>query len=65
VDSTVSSAQEETTSSQPPSYESSRNGSEQNRPGTVPFSVEFTIGNWMGSNQPGFALDIGEFLHDV
>jgi hypothetical protein len=65
VDSTVSSTQEENASSRPPSYESSRNGSEQSRPETVPFSVEFTIGNWIGSNQPGFALDIGEFLHDV
>jgi hypothetical protein len=65
VDTAVSSPQEETASSHPPSYESSRNGSELSRPETVPFSVEFTIGNWIGSNQPGFALDIGEFLHDL
>jgi len=45
----------------PPSYEAARNGSQQSRPETVPFSVELAIRDWIGVNQPGFALEIGEF----
>jgi len=44
-----------------PSHTLSRNGSEQSRPETVPFSVELAIRDWIGVNQPGFALEIGEF----
>ena len=44
----------------PPSYEMARNGSELGRPETVPFSVELAIRDWIGVNQPGFALEIGE-----
>lgn len=44
----------------PPSYEMSRNGSERGRPETVPFSVELAIRDWIGVNQPGFALEIGK-----
>lgn len=47
-------------SSQPPSYESHRNGSELHRPETVPFSVELAIRDWVGTNNPGFTLDIGK-----
>jgi NAD(P)-dependent dehydrogenase (short-subunit alcohol dehydrogenase family) len=56
----ISSAQGEVVPTQPPSYESSRNGSELSRPETVPFSVELAIRDWIGVNQPGFALEIGE-----
>lgn len=45
----------------PPSYESLRNGFEQSRPDTVPFSVELAIRDWIGSNQPDFALDVGKY----
>lgn len=62
VGSTFSSSQNGITSStHPPSYESARNGSELSRPGTVPFSFELAVRDWIGSNQPGFALDIGKF----
>lgn len=47
-------------SEDPPSYEVARNGSQQGRPETVPFSVELAIRDWIGVNQPGFALEIGE-----
>lgn len=44
----------------PPSYEMARRGTEQARPETVPFSVELAIRDWIGVNQPGFALEIGK-----
>jgi hypothetical protein len=44
----------------PPSYEMARNGTEERRPETVPFSVELAIRDWIGVNQPGFTLEIGK-----
>jgi hypothetical protein len=58
VERTVSPAQDESAPAHPPSYESTQN--EQNRPENVPFSVELAIRNWIGSNQPGFSLDISK-----
>lgn len=59
-----SSARDADVPTQPPSYESTRNGSEQSRPETVPFSVEMAIRDWIGVNQPGFTLEIGESLKE-
>jgi len=58
--SNTSSALEVNLSNYPPSYESTRNGSEQIRPETVPFSVELAVRDWIAVNQPGFALEIGK-----
>jgi hypothetical protein len=55
-----STALEANLSNHPPSYESTRNGSEQSRPETVPFSVELAVRDWIAVNQPGFVLEIGK-----
>jgi hypothetical protein len=57
---TMPSRRERPIPANPPPYEMARHGSEQRRPETVPFSVELAIRDWIGVNQPGFALEIGE-----